>query len=295
MNKKITFSNCLKFKESVWVPTRKVHLRLRESIRLSSDFHSQSIIKCDLSQAAFFAFCLSASVAIECENNAAREIIMKTDWSYFTGKSGVLYFRTTIQRQEWTPFILGTEDLKKNNTKQNKKKLIRSTGKKKKCRKTSVLCARSFPAAMSEKSPLSTVSCGCHSRCAVSSQARLSFKRHNEFLTFTQSNALSVAPCFNAGIQTLRTQKNRVRNPLLDVSLNATFQDVIRGKRGATLRSSFPCLPRRRAIKGDKAGAAEIREGRKHTQNTHHTSVAETTAGRFQSKTWESGKKKERK
>lgn len=42
---------------------------------------------------------------------------MKTDCSYFAGKSGVLYFRTTIQRQEWTPFILGAEDLKK--TKQN--------------------------------------------------------------------------------------------------------------------------------------------------------------------------------
>lgn len=188
-----------------------------ESFWLSSDFHSQSIIKCDLSEAAIFTYHLSASVAIACKNNAAWEIIMKTDCSYFAGKSGVLYFRTTIQRQEWTPFILGAEDLKKTKT-----KLIRSTGKKK--LKTSVLCELSLPEAMSEKSPLSTVSCGCHSRCAVSSQARLSLNETMNLYNVANRPGLprspthwatSVAPRFNTGFQTLRTpkKKKKVGNP----------------------------------------------------------------------------------
>lgn len=157
------------------------------------------------------------------------------------------------------------------------------------------LCGPSFPEAMSEKSPLSTVSCGCHSTCAASSQAALSL---NETLNFQRrqspqiTNASSVTVCFNGAFETFCTEKKR--NPLPHASFKATFQSVIRERRrGATLQSSFPCRPRRRAITGDKAGTVQTRALQTHTQNAHHTSVAETTAGRFQSETRDSWKKGE--
>lgn len=121
-------------------------------------------------------------------------------------------------------------------------------------------------------------------------------ERDNEFIT------LQIAPDYHAVQRTERRASRRVsirafkrcalqkkkksqKSPSFTHLLTQLFKTSLEGREERRCEAHSPADPRRRAIKGDKAGAEEIQEDRKHTQNTHHTSEAETTAGRFQSKT----------
>lgn len=170
---------------------------------------------------------------------------MKTDGSYFAGKSGVLYSRTTIQRQEWTPFILGAEDLKK--TKQNLSDLQEKKSWKPAfsvsfhCLKR---CLRSLRSARCPAAATPDVQSHHKHVCPWTRQWIYNVANRPGLPRSPTHWAPSVAPRFNTGFQTLRTPKKKKSEiPLLHASFNATFQNVIRGKRGATLWSSFPCRP----------------------------------------------------
>lgn len=266
-------------------PKKKSALtRLRESIWLSSNFHSESIIKCDLFWSSNF------HVLFEC---VCRDSVRK-QCSWGDNHEDRLKLFPWKIRCPLFPYDYsepGTNAI-----------YLKDRGSKKK-KSVWILCELSFPEAMSEKSPVSTVHCGCHSRCAVSSQARLSLNRTLNLSCCespriaTQSNTTSVAPRYNTGFRYRASNaahsKKTAEIPSFTYLLT-TFQNVMPGKRGVTLWGSFPCRPRRRTIKGDKAGAAQTHDDRKHTQNTHHTSTAETEAGPFHSKTWESGKKRDK-
>lgn len=207
---------------------------------------------------------------------------MKTDWSHFAGKSGVLYFRTTIQTPEWTPFILVAEDLEKNKKRKRNYQIYRTKSVLFEFN-TTALCGPSFPCSgVSEIPAQHGVLRLPLQMCSLITSTFVLEYLSTEFLMLPIATDYQHNKCrsvFQYSFSNLLQWKKK-RNPPFTYLLTQLIKTSLERREERRCKAHFPADWRDALSKATKQERRRY-EDRKHTEHASHVHGRKPRLGLF--------------